>query len=92
MMAAYLHSRFPFLDPDDIIQETFAALVKVLPNYVYDPKETGHFHNYLTGVLRHRALRMLDSESRRAKKERKYADHHSGLAKFGNAIGYRRTL
>lgn len=59
MMRAYLRERFPLLEADDILQETFAALVKVLPNYVYNPRENGHFHNYLTGVLRNKALKAL---------------------------------
>ena len=52
MMEAYLQSRFPTLEADDIIQETFAALCGILPSYIYDPDEKGHFRNYLTGILR----------------------------------------
>ncbi len=65
MMEHYLTRYFPTLDPDDIIQETFIALIKVLPNYHYEPEETGYFHNYLTGILRHKALRILSLETRR---------------------------
>lgn len=64
MMAAYLQTRFPALDADDIIQETFAALVAILPRYVYNPQENGCFHNYLTGILRNKALKVLAAKQR----------------------------
>ena len=51
--------RFPCVEADDIIQETFIALCKVLPSYRYAPDEKGHFHNYLTGILRNKALMAL---------------------------------
>ena len=59
MMRSFMRTRFPSLDADDIIQETFLALAKVLPNYRYNPGEKGHFHNYLTGILRKKALDAL---------------------------------
>ena len=65
MMQAYLRARFPSLDADDVIQETFAALAKLLPDYEYDPKKKGAFHNFLTGVLRNKALCALDSRNRK---------------------------
>ena len=67
MMEAFMCERFPGVEADDIIQETLVALCKVLPSYRYAPDEKGHFRNYLTGILRHRALRMLGEENRRAK-------------------------
>ena len=51
--------RFPNVEADDIIQETLVALCKVLPSYRYAPDEKGHFHNYLTGILRIKALTAL---------------------------------
>ena len=56
MMRSYLQARFPSLDADDIIQETFVALAKILPDYKYAPEKNGAFHNFLTGVLRNKAL------------------------------------
>ena len=50
MMLAYLRERFPSLDAEDIIQETFAALANILPDYKYDPEKKGAFHNFLTGA------------------------------------------
>ena len=66
MMRAFMHERFPSLDADDIIQETFIALVRALPRYVYNPQVKGHFHNYLTGILRNKALRALAARNRDA--------------------------
>ena len=65
MMLAYLRERFPSLDAEDIIQETFAALAKILPDYQYDPEKKGAFHNFLTGVLRNKALCALDANRRK---------------------------
>lgn len=64
MMLAYLRDRFPSLDVDDIIQETFVALTKILPDYKYAPEKNGAFHNFLTGVLRNKALCALDASRR----------------------------
>lgn len=66
MMEAYLHEYYPYLDVDDIIQETLIALVTKLPEYRYVPKETGYFHNYLTGILRRKALRVCACDKRRS--------------------------
>lgn len=58
MMEDYLASRWPVLstEVDDLVQETFLALVRALPDYRYVPGEQGSFHNYLTGILRNKAL------------------------------------
>jgi RNA polymerase sigma factor (sigma-70 family) len=72
MMEAYMRTHFPAVDADDAIQETLITLIKVFPVYHYLPDETGAFHNYLTGILRHRALRVIENESRRLNKEQKY--------------------
>ncbi len=71
MMEAFIRGRFPTLDADDVIQETLIAVCRAMPSYRYDPDEKGHFHNYLTGILRHRALKMLGEARRR---ERVVAD------------------
>ena len=67
MMEAFMRERFPALDADDVIQETLIALIKVFPVYHYSPQETGHFRNYLTGILRNKALRQLGKNHRQAK-------------------------
>ncbi len=56
MMEDYLRIHFPGLEAEDVVSETLVALVGALKNYRYAPDETGHFHNYLTGILKHRAL------------------------------------
>ena len=64
MMIAYLKAHFPSLDADDIVQETLMALSRIMPNYRYDPTVTGHFHNYLTGILRNKAFRECEKRAR----------------------------
>ena len=67
MMEAFMRERFPSLEADDVIQETLIALCRVLPSYRYAPDEKGHFHNYLTGILRNKALRALRQREREEK-------------------------
>lgn len=64
MCRQYLRRHFPSLEADDILQETFVALAKALPNYHYDPQEKGHFRNYLVGILRNKALMALRKQKR----------------------------
>lgn len=74
MMRAYLTSRFPHVEADDIIQETLVALTRIMPEYRYDPASSGHFHNYLTGVVRHKALRAIGREERQGRLKERYAE------------------
>ena len=64
MMQAYLRAHFPSVDADDMVQETLIALAKALPNYRYAPDETGRFRNYLTGILRNKALKRSEKIKR----------------------------
>ena len=64
MMLSYRQDRIPSIDADDIVQETFVALAKILPDYKYAPEKNGAFHNFLTGVLRNKALCALDASRR----------------------------
>lgn len=66
MMEAFMRERFPSLDADDVIQETLIAVCTALPSYRYVPEEKGYFHNYLTGILRNKALRQLGKDQRQA--------------------------
>ena len=84
MMEAYMRTHFPAVDADDAVQEALIALIKVFPVYRYSPEETGAFHNYLTGILRRRALRVIESESRRLNKEQKYHEIEELTASGGN--------
>ena len=63
-MLAYLKTRFPAVDADDIVQDTLFALSRALPAYHYSPDETGRFRNYLTGILRNKALKRCECERR----------------------------
>lgn len=75
MMVQYLRVHFAGVEAEDIVSETLIALVDVLKNYRYAPDETGKFHNYLTGILRHKALRLCKQEERsRALHERVAAE------------------
>lgn len=67
MMESYLRSRYPDLEVEDIISETLTALVGVLKDYRYSPDATGSFHNYLTGILKHKALYRRRVAARHAK-------------------------
>ena len=84
MMESYMRTHFPTVDADDAIQETLITLIKVFPVYHYSPDETGAFHNYLTGILRRRALRVIESESRRLNKEQKYHEIEELASSGGN--------
>ena len=64
MMEAYMRERFTSLDADDVIQETLIAVWAALPSYRHAPEEKGCFHNYLTGILRNKALRQLHKDQR----------------------------
>ena len=66
MMEAFLRERFPTLEADDIIQDTLVAVCAALPFYRYVPDEKGLFHNYLTGILRNKALRQFHKDQRQA--------------------------
>ena len=69
-MRAFLAARFPSVPADDLIQETLVTLVRAMPSYVYSPREKGFFHNYLFGILRHKALHHLrDADREKAARE-----------------------
>ena len=75
MLVAFLRERFSFAeaDCDDLVQETFASLARIIPNYRYDPEHAGRFHNYLTGILRNKAVDRLRSLRREGEFQKKAA-------------------
>lgn len=85
-MRAFLRERFPSLDADDIIQETFIALARAIPRYVYNPQENGHFHNYLTGILRNKALKALAARNRDAIIKKRVASARDVSSRTGSPI------
>ena len=56
LMRDFLRQRFPTVEADDVIQNVLVALTKALPGYNYTTDEKGHFHNYLLGVVKHKAI------------------------------------
>ncbi len=64
MMEAFMRERFPSIEAADVIQETFIAISRILPDYEYAPDEKGHFRNYLTGILRNKARQALRRQAR----------------------------
>lgn len=89
-MEAYVRERFPGLEADDLIQETLVGLMKALPDYVSREDRKGTFHNFLTGVLRHKALDALRREGRRAELDDLAASFASDGA--ASADGWRKTV
>lgn len=65
-MRAFLQAHFPTVEADDVIQETLLALVKCLPSYRYVPDEHGYFHNYLMGIVKHKALDVVRHQAARS--------------------------
>lgn len=94
LMESYLHEWFPSLEMDDLIQETFVAIAKTLPDYRYVPDEKGHFHNYLTGILHHKALNALKRQNRRNEVTREYALDPSarGIGNDADVEKWRETV
>ena len=83
MMLSYTKSHFPAVDADDAVQETLIALSNVISNYRYAPDETGRFRNYLTGILRRKALKQCE----KADKERTAKAGLRELEDAGAAFG-----
>lgn len=77
MLHQFLAGRYaaaiPEADRDELLQETFLAVMKILPDYRYCPEEKGAFHNYLTGILNKKALGAI----------RKGRSRSNGLQAFG---------
>lgn len=94
LMESYLHEWFPSLEMDDLIQETFVAIAKTLPDCRYVPDEKGHFHNYLTGILHHKALNALKRQNRRNEVTREYALDPSarGIGNDADVEKWRETV
>lgn len=83
MMKDYLRAHFPTLEAEDIISETLVALVDALGHYRYAPDETGHFRNYLTGILKHKALRQRSVADRRVRNEAEFGTDPTATADSG---------
>jgi len=86
MMMGYLKSKFSNIDYDDIIQDTFVALARVLPNYCYDPGESGHFRNYLAAVLRNKACDAVRAAQKIGELKGKASTDPTFFEPNGNAV------
>lgn len=80
MMLSFMQERFPSLEAEEIIQDTLIALIEIFPVYHYSPEEKGSFHNYLTGILRNKALRQIQRENRRLANLQDYAKETKATA------------
>jgi RNA polymerase sigma factor (sigma-70 family) len=76
MMEAYMRERFPSVDAEDAIQDTLVAIFKIIPHFDYSPQAKGAFHNYITGVLRRKALQIVEGSKRRLTREARYTSTH----------------
>ena len=94
MMESFMSANFPTVDAADAIQETLIALIEIFPVYHYVPDERGSFHNYLTGILRHKALKILAKESHRSGLHEAYAKDPAVGASASDADDgqWRKTL
>ena len=92
MMEAYMRERFPSVEADEAIAEALIALVDVFRSYRYDPEETGRFHNYLTGILRHKALRLCKKVERQENLRRKMAAEPLPVQDDPEEVDYRQSL
>ena len=92
MMEAYMRERFPSVEDDEAIAETLVSLVDVFRRYRYDPAETGRFRNYLTGILRHKALRLCKEAERQGDLRRKMAAEPLPVRDDPEDVDYRQSL
>ena len=88
-MRSFLSARFPSVDADDAIQETMVALMRRMPDYHYTPDSDGHFHNYLTGILKHKAEDALRREARESGKRDKLKERGAADAPREDPDGWK---
>ena len=81
-MRAFLQAHFPTVEADDMIQETLLALVKCLPSYRYVPDEHGYFHNYLMGIVKHKALDAIRRQETRTAVEKQLEEEAQEQMKY----------
>ena len=74
LMRDFLRQRYPTVEADDVIQNVLIALTKALPGYSYTPDEKGHFHNYLLGVVRHKAIDAVRRSASESEKRKGFAE------------------
>ena len=87
-----MRERFPSVEADEAIAETFIALVDAFGNYRYDPDVAGRFRNYLTGILRHKALRLCKQAERERSLRERAAEEPKVPADDPEEENYRKSL
>ena len=87
-----MRERFPSVEADEAIAETLIALVDVFRSYRYDPEETGRFHNYLTGILRHKALWLCKQAERERSLRERVAEEPKMSSDDPEDESYRKSL
>ncbi len=87
-----MRERFPSVEADDAIAETLIALVDAFRSYRYDPEEIGRFHNYLTGILRHKALRLCRQVERERSLRERVAEEPKEPSDDPEEENYRKSL
>ena len=87
-----MRERFPSVEADEAIAETLVALVDVFRNYHYSPDEKGRFHNYLTGILRHKALRLCEQTERQRDLHQRAAAEAVATSDDSEEEDYRKSL
>ena len=87
-----MREHFPSVEADEAIAEALIALIDVFGNYRYDPEETGRFHNYLTGILRHKALRLCKQAERERSLRKRASEEQKVPSDDPEEENYRKSL
>ena len=82
MMVEFVAKHFPGLEADDLVQQTLADLVRVLPEYRYRPGENRLFHNYLAKILHHKCVDALRREARQNELVRQHLERRVEAGDF----------
>jgi RNA polymerase sigma factor (sigma-70 family) len=92
LMRTFLGRYYPTLEADDVIQDVLVSLTKALPGYSYTPDEKGHFHNYLLGVVRHKAVDAVRRNASEDRKRKGFADAPKAGKEQGEETKWREDL
>lgn len=63
-MEAFLRHTWPKADADEIVQEAFCRLIRILPGYHYTEGQEKRFHNYLLAIVNREAHKWYDRNKR----------------------------
>lgn len=92
LMRGFLRANYPTADEDDVLQETLLALTKALPNYRYTPDRNGYFHDYLIGIVKHKALDQLEKRARENEKRSRFVREPRPPARAPDDVWQRALL